>query len=1087
MTYSTDGVTYSNTTGVFPGMAAGSYNLTAKNSGGCISSISSVTVNAQPPTPAAPTASVTAQPTCTLATGTITITAPTGAGMTYSTDGVTYSNTTGVFPGMAAGSYNLTAKNSGGCISSISSVTVNAQPPTPAAPTASVTAQPTCTLATGTITITAPTGAGMTYSTDGVTYSNTTGVFPGMAAGSYNLTAKNSGGCISSISSVTVNAQPPTPAAPTASVTAQPTCTLATGTITITAPTGAGMTYSTDGVTYSNTTGVFPGMAAGSYNLTAKNSSGCISSISSVTVNAQPPTPATPTITAGSSTTFCTGGSVTLTSSAGTSYLWSTGATTASISPTASGSYTVKVTNASGCQSASSAATVVTVNPLPAAPTASVTAQPTCTLATGTITITAPTGAGMTYSTDGVTYSNTTGVFPGMAAGSYNLTAKNSGGCISSISSVTVNAQPPTPAAPTASVTAQPTCTLATGTITITAPTGAGMTYSTDGVTYSNTTGVFPGMAAGSYNLTAKNSGGCISSISSVTVNAQPPTPAAPTASVTAQPTCTLATGTITITAPTGAGMTYSTDGVTYSNTTGVFPGMAAGSYNLTAKNSGGCISSISSVTVNAQPPTPAAPTASVTAQPTCTLATGTITITAPTGAGMTYSTDGVTYSNTTGVFPGMAAGSYNLTAKNSGGCISSISSVTVNAQPPTPAAPTASVTAQPTCTLATGTITITAPTGAGMTYSTDGVTYSNTTGVFPGMAAGSYNLTAKNSGGCISSISSVTVNAQPPTPAAPTASVTAQPTCTLATGTITITAPTGAGMTYSTDGVTYSNTTGVFPGMAAGSYNLTAKNSGGCISSISSVTVNAQPPTPATPTITAGSSTTFCTGGSVTLTSSAGTSYLWSTGATTASISPTASGSYTVKVTNASGCQSASSAATVVTVNPLPAAPTASVTAQPTCTLATGTITITAPTGAGMTYSTDGVTYSNTTGVFPGMAAGSYNLTAKNSGGCISSISSVTVNAQPPTPAAPTASVTAQPTCTLATGTITITAPTGAGMTYSTDGVTYSNTTGVFPGMAAGSYNLTAKNSGGCISSISSVTVNAQPPTPAAPHYHSR
>ena len=45
-----------------------------------------------------------------------------------------------------------------------------------------------------------------------------------------------------------------------------------------------------------------------------------------VTVNALP---ATPTITAGGPTTFCAGGSVTLTSSAGTSYLWSNGATTA--------------------------------------------------------------------------------------------------------------------------------------------------------------------------------------------------------------------------------------------------------------------------------------------------------------------------------------------------------------------------------------------------------------------------------------------------------------------------------------------------------------------------------------------------------------------------------------------------------------------------------------------------------------------------------------------------------------------------------------------------------------------------------------
>ena len=60
---------------------------------------------------------------------------------------------------------------------------------------------------------------------------------------------------------------------------------------------------------------------------------------------------AAPTITAGGPTTFCAGGSVTLTSSAGTSYLWSNGATTRSINVTASGSYTVRVTNSGGCQS----------------------------------------------------------------------------------------------------------------------------------------------------------------------------------------------------------------------------------------------------------------------------------------------------------------------------------------------------------------------------------------------------------------------------------------------------------------------------------------------------------------------------------------------------------------------------------------------------------------------------------------------------------------------------------------------------------------------------------------------------------------
>ncbi len=94
----------------------------------------------------------------------------------------------------------------------------------------------------------------------------------------------------------------------------------------------------------------------------ASNNCGTSSARSvSVTVNALP---ATPTISASGSTTFCAGGSVTLTSSIGSAYLWSTGATTRSIIVTSSGSYTVRVTNASGCQSAVSAARVVTVNPI---------------------------------------------------------------------------------------------------------------------------------------------------------------------------------------------------------------------------------------------------------------------------------------------------------------------------------------------------------------------------------------------------------------------------------------------------------------------------------------------------------------------------------------------------------------------------------------------------------------------------------------------------------------------------------------------------------------------------------------------------
>ncbi|MBF2707120.1 T9SS sorting signal type C domain-containing protein [Flavobacterium soyangense] len=86
------------------------------------------------------------------------------------------------------------------------------------------------------------------------------------------------------------------------------------------------------------------------------------------------------------------------------------------------------------------AETTVVVNPsMTTTPTvASATAQPTCTLSTGTITVSAPTGSGMKYSINGLTYTNTSGVFTSLSPGAYSVTAKNSSGCISNATSVLI-------------------------------------------------------------------------------------------------------------------------------------------------------------------------------------------------------------------------------------------------------------------------------------------------------------------------------------------------------------------------------------------------------------------------------------------------------------------------------------------------------------------------------------------------------------------------------------------------------------------------------------------------------------------------
>src|SRR5690606_33948838 len=66
------------------------------------------------------------------------------------------------------------------------------------------------------------------------------------------------------------------------------------------------------------------------------NANNVTSAPATLTVNALP---AKPTILTSGSTTFCEGGSVTLTSSTGATYLWSNGATTQSINVITSGSY----------------------------------------------------------------------------------------------------------------------------------------------------------------------------------------------------------------------------------------------------------------------------------------------------------------------------------------------------------------------------------------------------------------------------------------------------------------------------------------------------------------------------------------------------------------------------------------------------------------------------------------------------------------------------------------------------------------------------------------------------------------------------
>jgi hypothetical protein len=224
-----------------------------------------------------------------------------------------------------------------------------------------------------------------------------------------------------------VNAKPATPVI----AESGPTSFCTGGSVTLTAPSGYTYLWSTGENTQSITAS-----QPGPYSVTVTNTSGCsaTSAPTNVTVNAKP---ATPVIAESGSTSFCAGGSVTLTAPSGYSYLWSTGADTQSIDVSQAGPYSVTVTNASGC-SATSAATNVTVHPKPATP-AITPSGPTALCPGASVTLTAPAGYTYLWSNGANTQSITVS-----AAGPYSVTVTNANGCSTASAPTTVTTYAPT-------------------------------------------------------------------------------------------------------------------------------------------------------------------------------------------------------------------------------------------------------------------------------------------------------------------------------------------------------------------------------------------------------------------------------------------------------------------------------------------------------------------------------------------------------------------------------------------------------------------------------------------------------------------
>lgn len=453
------------------------------------------------------------------------------------------------------------------------------------------------------------------------------------------------------------------------------------------------------------------------------------------------------TISANGPTSFCQGGSVVLSASNGTSYLWSNGATTQSITVSASGNYTVTVTTSGVGSSISTPASVTVFTP----PSATVTAGGATTFcAGGSVTLTSSAGSSYLWSPGNQT-SQSISV---SSAGTYNVRVTDANGCtkVSSNTTVTVNALP------TATITPGSTTTFCQGgSVTLLASSGSSYLWSPGNQT-SQSISVSSG---GTYNVRVTNSSGCsqVSSNTTVTVNSLP------TATITPSGSLNLTSGqSVTLTSSSGSAYLWSPGNQT-SQSISV---NTAGSYTVRVTNSSGCSATSAAAVVTVG----GAPSATITASgPTSFCSGGSVSLTASTGNSYLWSTGATTKSITA-----TSSGSYTVTVTTNGvPAVSSPTVVTVYSLP------TATITAGgPTSFCSGGSVTLTASSGSSYLWSPGNQTSQSITV----SSGGTYNVRVTNSNGCSSTSSntSVTVTTCSGTCDAPTGLTTVNVTSSSAT-----------------------------------------------------------------------------------------------------------------------------------------------------------------------------------------------------------------------------------------------------------------------------------------------------------------
>ena len=1015
------------TTEDLSGLSEGVYTVVVTDANNC-SDVATFTVVNDAGNLAISNASVGVE-NCGNQNGSIDITVMGGA-MPYSFN---WSNaaTTEDLSSIGAGDYTVIITDGNGCQTTQTYTVANNAGTLAATGSAS---EEMCTSSNGTIYQTVTGGNGtLTYSWDS---GQTTEDITGLTAGTYTCTITDQTGCYI-IETYTVNQSSGDISLMGSNITNE-VCGNGQGAVNITV-TGTNLVYN-----WSNgaTTEDLAGVSAGDYTCTITNAQGCtyttpvfsvINASGTMSVTTQLVTDEICGNGNGSINMNVTGGTMPFT------YVWSNGATDEDIIGLSAGTYDITVIDFNGCTESHSV--VVNGNSGTLAIQNAIITDEVCGNAAGAIDVITIGGAGpLNYSWDSGQSSED---LSGLAAGSYSITITDQNGC-SVDNSYTVNNQA-TGLAYTAAVTNE-ICTNGQGSIVLNV-TGGNAPY-TFVWSPSGAGGTISGLSAGVYSCTITDNSGCSIVTGDITVGNTANGMSAST--VVTDASCSN-NGVIDLTVVGGANpLTFA-----WSNAeiTEDITNLAGGTYDYTVTDNNSCevMGSATVIQTNGN-----ITYTYTTTSELCGDGSGAIDLT-PAGGTSPY-----TFAWSSGPpsedLTGLSAGTFTCDITDNTGCTITTSNIQVTNLPGNLSI-TNVVATDETCSNGLGSVDISVAGGAApISYA-----WSNgpTTEDISNLTSGTYDVVVTDNNGCQATTQAVINSAAGSMTI--TQPIVTNENCSNGQGSINITL-TGAGnpVTY-----VWSNgaTTEDVSGLIAGVYNVTATDNNGCqVNGSYTITNNGSSLAMSNASIT----DEYCGSGSgaVTVTVTGGTlpyTYLWSNGGTTNMIDNLSAGTFSVTVTDASGCLVNGSY--TVTNNPGNLALSGTVTDE-VCGDGTGVIDVVTTGGnLPLDYVWDS---GEITEDLANLSEGTYNLTVTDNYGCTANYAGTVANISGGLGVAIT-TVTDE-NCGQTNGAIDATV-TGTGIVSTV--WDSGQTTEDISGLTAGSYTLTVTNSVGCSASATGTVVN--------------